>query len=391
MGHRCSSIVAVTHADTEMSLSRYMPILHQATIASSSSSSSSSSPPPHSPSTSLYATAASTWITPTPAPIPFWLPFNPSVPFAAQIMSATQLELYAALLFQSFRSNPIPAQALLQPSLPQPPHSTKNFDFTKLGQNFDKPDTTINTKQVTRQTRPRKCNRPRKEFICKYCQRRFTKSYNLLIHERTHTDERPYSCEICGKAFRRQDHLRDHRYIHSKEKPFKCDICGKGFCQSRTMQVHRILHLDRPPLQCPKCNRTFNQRSNLKTHLFTHGNSKPFACPKAGCERGFRRTCDLRRHLSMHKQHLPVPHVCASDPLMVAVSFEVSCLHGLPSWATVPAAPSGRLAFVQTDNKRHDKALYRLNFAAMLAEGHRKWTPEHYSIDKGKITEVQHY
>ncbi|NWY66009.1 ZN774 protein, partial [Erithacus rubecula] len=54
-------------------------------------------------------------------------------------------------------------------------------------------------------------------------------SSHLLLHYRTHRDERPYECHDCGKGFKHNSTLIRHRLIHTRERPYKCSECGKSF------------------------------------------------------------------------------------------------------------------------------------------------------------------
>jgi predicted RNA-binding Zn-ribbon protein involved in translation (DUF1610 family) len=53
-------------------------------------------------------------------------------------------------------------------------------------------------------------------FACTLCPKRFTRSFHLRNHIRTHNGQRPFACSECGKAFTRSNDCRRHEKIHAR-------------------------------------------------------------------------------------------------------------------------------------------------------------------------------
>ncbi|PIO33989.1 hypothetical protein AB205_0101670, partial [Aquarana catesbeiana] len=88
-------------------------------------------------------------------------------------------------------------------------------------------------------------------FSCTECGKRFHFKSNLIVHIKSHTEEKPhscpeshtgeklFSCPECGKCFSNNSNLYAHQKLHTREKPYSCSECGKCFARKSDLLKHQ--------------------------------------------------------------------------------------------------------------------------------------------------------
>lgn len=82
-----------------------------------------------------------------------------------------------------------------------------------------------------------------KVYKCKHCSYSTSIVWNIKVHVRTHTQERPFTCHVCPKTFNHKISLDTHLCQHTGRKPFKCNICFQEFAFSSSQRRHILTHL----------------------------------------------------------------------------------------------------------------------------------------------------
>ncbi|KAH8302702.1 hypothetical protein KR044_009780 [Drosophila immigrans] len=124
------------------------------------------------------------------------------------------------------------------------------------------------------------------QFICPECGKAFNHLANMKLHYKVvHQKIKDYACRFCPKRFSKSQYLKCHENIHTGETPYACQTCGKSFKHYGTLSKHRQSH-NRPPKEPkapkePLVRKRFYQGPKIKLNTQPAKNYEQYEDPAA--------------------------------------------------------------------------------------------------------------
>ncbi|XP_078506284.1 uncharacterized protein LOC144764025 isoform X3 [Lissotriton helveticus] len=146
-------------------------------------------------------------------------------------------------------------------------------------------------------TRPK-----RRLYHCPLCGKSFSEKEHATRHQKSHMTSESNTSADFGMVSPHSGQSSTTLRTNSEEAKYWCDDCEKSFSNSYKLRVHQRNHTGERPYKCSECDKRFITNAYLKFHFRIHtdqGSITPAASPEELAERLTVHETSLRDHFEI--------------------------------------------------------------------------------------------